>query len=483
MDDHGATPTAAARRDGRTDTRIVTEAAGWVVDYLDRIGALPVLSGITPGDVVRALPDTLPAQPAAWDEVAADLEQTLVPAMTHWNHPRFFGYFANSSPPAAIAGELIAAATNQNAMLWRTSPAASELEEVTTRWVAELLGLPPWFGVIHDTASTSTFCALAAARYRSDPSVTEHGLAGATPRTVYTSDQAHSSVDKAVAALGLGLGHLRRVATDRAARLDPVALEAAVVADIEGGRRPMAVVATVGTTAATAVDPLPTIARVCRAHDLWLHVDAAYGGSAAVSPSMRWILEGAEAADSLVVNPHKWLFVPLDCSVLYLREPDLTRAAFSLVPEYLEAPEEAVNLMDYGLALGRRWRSLKLWLVLRTMGRAGVVAAIEEHLRLARLLAGWVEATPDFELVTPPDFAVVNFRWLAPASSAVDADTANRALADRVNRSGEAFLTTAMVGGRTALHASVGNLGTTEEDVARLWEAVRLAAGETRTDR
>ncbi len=455
----------------------VHQAAQWVSEYLAGVGDLPVLAQVEPGAVRNALPPDPPAGPSSWAEIRADLDGVLLPAMSHWNHPRFFGYFANSSPPPAIAGELIAAATNQNSMLWRTSPAATELEEVVTGWLARLLGLPPWFAIVHDTASTSTFSALAAARHRAAPTASEDGLAGHPPLTVYASEEAHSSVAKAVMALGLGRRALRPVATDGGARMDPSALEAAVEADRAAGAVPMAVVATVGTTAATAVDPVPALAEISRAHGLWLHVDAAYGGAAAASPSRRWVLEGVADADSVVVNPHKWLFVPVDCSVLYLRDPASTRAAFSLVPEYLRAAEDATNQMDYSLALGRRWRSLKLWMVMRAMGTSGIVAAIEEHMRLARLLARWVEESPGFEVLAPVDFAVVNFRWSPPGLGGAALDGANRELAEAVNRSGRAFLTTAPIRGMTALHASVGNLGTAEADVRELWDAVGAEAG------
>jgi aromatic-L-amino-acid decarboxylase len=451
----------------------LAQSTQWVSDYLSRVPELPVLAQIKPGAVRSALPPHPPEGPTSWAEVRADLDRILLPGMTHWNHPRFFGYFANSSPPPAIAGELIAAATNQNSMLWRTSPAASELEEVTTRWLAQLLGLPPWFAIMHDTASTSTFSALAAARHRVAPVTSEEGLAGSPPLTVYASEEAHSSVAKAVMALGLGRQGLRQVATDEMARMDPTALEAAIEADQAAGALPTAVVATVGTTAATAVDPLPALAEICQTHGLWLHVDAAYGGAAAASPSRRWVLEGSCEADSVVVNPHKWLFVPVDCSILYLRDPAATRAAFSLVPEYLQATEEATNQMDYSLALGRRWRSLKLWMVMRAMGTSGIVAAIEEHMRLARLLASWVEEEGGFEVLAPVNFAVVNFRWAPPGLEGRALDRANRELAERANRTGRAFLTVAPVRGATALHASIGNLETREEDVRALWDAVR----------
>jgi aromatic-L-amino-acid decarboxylase len=361
-------------------------------------------------------------------------------------------------------------------MLWRSSPAGSELEEVAVRWLSRLLGLPDWFGLINDTASSSTLTALSTARHRVDPQARTRGLAGGARMAVYTSNQAHSSVDKAVVTLGIGTDNLRKIPTDAEFRMDPGALSDAIAADAAAGIRPAAVVATVGTTTTTSIDPVDAIASVCKRERVWLHIDAAYGGAAAAVPELRWILRGAERADSLVVNPHKWLFVPVDCSVLYLRDPEATREAFSVVPDYLRSTEGVPNLMDYGVALGRRFRALKLWMVMRSMGTDGIVAALREHVRLAKLLASWVAAAPDFELAAPVPLSVVNFRFTPPGVRGEDLDKANESLAEAVNDGGGAFLTSTKIGGRTALHAAIGNLGTTEADVAALWDLVKRAA-------
>jgi len=293
----------------------------WVIGYLESVRNLPVAARVAPGDVVQALPGAPPSSPEELSAILEDLDRVVLPAVSHWNHPRFFGYFGLTGSVPGIAGELIAAALNTNHMLWRSSPAGSELEEVAVRWLAQLLGLPEWFGLINDTASTGTFTALATARHRVDPAARSRGLAGGPRMAVYASDQAHSSVDKAVVALGIGTDNLRKIPTDAEFRMDPGALSAAIAADVAAGLRPAAVVATVGTTATTSTDPVDAIASVCKRERVWLHVDAAYGGVAAAVPELRWILRGAERADSLVVNPHKWLFVPIDCSVLYLRDP------------------------------------------------------------------------------------------------------------------------------------------------------------------
>ena len=451
-------------------------ALEWVARYLGSVRDLPVAARVSPGEMSRALPAGPPPQAETLTAMLGDLDAVILPAITHWNHPRFAGYFAVTGSLPGIAGELIAAALNVNGMLWRTSPAATELEAVATRWLADLLDLPRWFGLIGDTASTNTFTALAAARHRIDPAVRTRGMAGAAPMAVYASELAHSSVDKAVLALGIGTEFLRKVPTDGMFRMDPAALDAAIAADLAAGIRPAAVVATVGTTASTSVDPLEAIAAVCAARGVWLHVDGAYGAAAAAVPELRWILRGAERADSLVVNPHKWLFVPIDCSVLYLRDPEATRAAFSVVPDYLRSTDEAANLMDFGLALGRRFRALKLWMVLRAMGTEGIVAALREHLRLAQVLASRVLGEPGFELAAPVPLSVVNLRY-APAGITGEAqDALNDAIAAAVNAGGEAFVTTARIAGRSAIHVAIGNLGTTEADVAAVWDLIRSAA-------
>lgn len=454
-----------------------------IADYLAHPANLAVLPDVGPGDIARALPDAPPEEPEPFDRILADYDRLIVPGTTHWNHPGFFGYFAITGSGPGILGEALAAALNVNAMLWRTGPAQTELEEVSMGWLRTLLGLPELFhGVINDTASSSTLYALAAAREAAGLGVRQHGLAGRAdlPRLrVYCSEDAHSSVDKAVITLGLGAENVVKIPTDDAFRMQPEALRTAVRKDRQRGDRPLAVVATVGTTGVTAIDPVPAIADICAGEDLWLHVDAAYGGSAAALPEMRHVLDGCDRADSLVVNPHKWLFVPIDCSAAFTRHPATMRQAFSLTPEYLKTPEaDVTNLMDYGVALGRRFRALKLWFVLRYFGRAGITAALREHIRLARLFAGRVDGHEAFERLAPTPFSVVTFRWRARRGGGApeELDALNERILERVNASGEVFLSHTRVRGRFALRLAVGNLRTTEAHVERAWSLLRDAA-------
>jgi aromatic-L-amino-acid decarboxylase len=457
----------------------------WIAEYLAHPEEYAVLPPTRPGEVRAALPAAPPQTSELMSDAIADFKELIVPNTTHWNHPGFMAYFAISGSPAGILGELACAALNVNAMVWRTGPAATELEEVTLDWVRQMIGLPGTFdGTINDTASSSTLYALAAAReHLRDLRLRQEGLPGRAdvPRLrVYCSEEAHSSVDKAVITIGLGLEGVRHIGTRHDYSMDPAALRRAIEEDLRAGVRPMAVVATVGTTSTTAIDPVPEIAGICAEHKIWLHVDAAYGGNAAALPEMRWILAGCDRADSLVVNPHKWLFVPVDCSVLYTRSPELLRAAFSLTPEYLTTPEAASarNLMDYGVSLGRRFRSLKLWFVLRAYGVEGVRQILREHLRTARLFAGWVDEHPEFERVAPTRFSVVVFRHLPPALSgnAAALDAHNLALLERVNATGRFFLSHTKAKGRLALRLAIGNQRTTEEHVRQAWELVQSLA-------
>jgi aromatic-L-amino-acid decarboxylase len=404
--------------------------------------------------------------------------------VTHWNHPGFFAYFAISAGGAGVLGELLAAALNVNAMLWRTSPAATELELVALDWLRQLMGLGDgWFGHINDTASVSTLVALAAAR-EADPAlaVRQRGLAGRPdlpPLRVYCSEHAHSSVDKAAITLGLGHEHVVKIEADAAHRLRPDHLAAAMAADRARGMRPLAVVATVGTTSTAAVDPVRAVAAACRAEGAWLHVDASYGGAAAVLPELRaHLFDGVELADSLVVNPHKWLFTPVDCSALYTRRPEVLRRAFSLVPEYLTATDagDAVNLMDYGVQLGRRFRALKLWMVLRTFGAEGTAERIRYHCRLAREFAAWVEAEPGWELAAPVSLSLVCFRYVPPDAAAEECHRRNAQILAAVNATGEVFLSHTKLGDRYVLRLAVGNVRTELRHVARAWELLRDAA-------
>lgn len=462
----------------------------WIADYLEHPERYPVLSPNLPGDIVRALPTSPPEDPESFGAIFADFERVLVPGLTHWNHPGFFAYFAITASAPGILGEFLSAALNQQAMLWRTSPAATELEAVTLNWLRQLLGLPDGFeGVIYDTASISTMHALTAAREVAVPGVRHDGLAGrGLPRyRVYCSDQAHSSVDKAVIAIGLGHDSLTRVPSDDAFRLRVAALESALAADRAAGIVPMAVVATIGTTSTTSVDPLRDIAAVCQREGVWLHVDAAYAGPAAMLPEHRHILDGVELADSLVTNPHKWLFTPFDVSTFFCRRMDVVRAAFALTPDYLKTREgdtgHVQNLMDTGVQLGRRFRALKLWMVMRSFGASGLRAELARHITLAQTLAGWIDRHPDFQRVAPVPFSVVCFRW-EPASwrvadagvDAASADALNAQLLDAVNRSGEVFISHTRLHGRYVIRIAIGHEKTTIAHVQRAWELLQSHA-------
>ena len=460
--------------------------ADWIADYLANPARYPVLARVKPGDIAAALPSHAPDDGESFDAIFADFERVVLPGITHWNHPGFVAYFAISGSAPGILAEFLSAALNVQAMLWRTSPAATELEEVTLAWLRKLLGLPDTFdGVIYDTASISTLHALAAARERAVPSVRVQGLAGRAtlPRMrVYCSDQTHSSIDKAVILLGLGQESLRKIPSDAEFRMGPAALADAIAEDRDNGWQPLAVVATVGTTSSTSVDPVPEIAELCRRESIWLHVDAAYAGVAAMVPGYEWILRGAEHADSLVVNPHKWLFTPFDLSVLYCRHMDLLRAAFSLTPEYLRTVETAPvrNLMDTGIQLGRRFRALKLWMVLRHFGASGLRARLAEHMRLARLFASWIDADSRFERLAPVPFSVVCFRAVppAPAQAADDLDGFNERLLESVNATGEIFMSHTRLDGRYAIRLAIGNLHTTDVHVARAWALLQAHASQ-----
>jgi aromatic-L-amino-acid decarboxylase len=430
------------RRDGAA-------ALDWAARYLERVGELPVLAQVRPGEIRARLPESPPEEPEPFADVLRDLDEVLLPGVTHWQHPRYFAYFATSASEPAILAELLAATLNSVAILWRTAPASTELEGLVLDWTAQLLGLPRgWHGHIEDSASTSTLAALIAARTATGRDV------------VVCSEQAHSSVEKAARMLGM---RLRKVACDEEFRMRPGAIgdlsEAAVT------------VATVGTTASTAVDPVAAVADACASSGTWLHVDAAYAGAAMVCPEFRWAFEGVERADSLVVNAHKWMLTPVDCSLLWSRRPEDLRRAFSLIPEYLRTPgaEDALSLSEYGPALGRRFRALKLWAVLRCHGASGLRAHIRSGVARAAMFEGWVAEDPAWELSAPRRFSVVCFRLRGD-------DERNRELARRVNASGEIFISATVLDGRYVLRLAVGQVRTGEEDVRWAWEVLRREA-------
>ena len=448
-----------------------------VARYMEEVERSPVLSRARPGAVRASLPAEPPRAGEDMARILADFDEKIMPGITHWNHPGFMAYFAITGSGPGILGELLTAGLNVNGMLWRSSPAVTELEEVTLDWLRQLMGLPePMFGEITDTASSSTLYALAAAREFANIGIHEKGIGGQRLR-VYCSTEAHSSVDKAVITLGLGSEGLRHVPVDDRFRMRADLLAEAIAEDRAAGIRPIAVVATTGTTGTTSIDPVPEIAGVCEREKMWLHVDASYAGIAAIVPEKRYVLSGVERAHSLVVNPHKWLFVPIDCSVLYTREPRYLKAAFTLPLEILSTPEAGVtNLMDYGMSLGRRFRALKLWFVLRYFGADGIVERLREHMRLAQIVARWAESSNDFELCAPAELSTVVFRY-NPRSGAPDVDAANAKLLALVNQSGEVFLSGTKVRGSQVLRLAIGNLRTTEQHVLRTLDLIERTAG------
>jgi aromatic-L-amino-acid decarboxylase len=416
-------------------------AIDWAAGYLERVGDLPVLAQVEPGELSAKLLASAPEEGEPFANVLRDLDDLIVPALTNWQHPRFFAYFAVTASEPGILAEMLAAAMQQVALNWRSSPASTELELRTVDWVRQLLGLPDgWHGHIEDTASTGTLAALIAARHVTGRNV------------VVCSEHAHSSVEKAARMLGM---ELRKMPTDDELRMR-------VPDDLDDVA---AVVPTVGTTSFASVDPVRAIAERAHAAGAWVHVDAAYAGSSWILEEERWSQDGVELADSLVVNPHKWLLVPVDCSLIWTSRPDEFREAFSLVPEYLRTPEDAYALSEYGPALGRRFRSLKLWAVLRCYGAEGLRTMHREHIRLARLFADWVEADPAWELVAPLRFSLVVFRRDG-------SDEENEAILERANRSGEIFLSHTRLDGRYVLRLAIGNARTTEEDVRHAWEVL-----------
>jgi len=458
------------------------EIVDWIANYFENIETLPVLAQVEPGELKAQLPSSPPENGESMEAILADIDRLIVPALTHWSHPSFFAYFATSTSAPGIFGEMLSAAFDVKSMLWRTSPASTELEEVVLDWLRQMMGLDAGFsGIIYDTASVSSMHAIAAAREGVEMGVREEGMSGRKDLPllrVYASEQAHSSIDKGIITLGLGQRALRKIPTDDQFRMDAKALAEAIEEDQRNGMLPFCVVATVGTTSTSSIDPVPAIVEVCEKHEMWLHVDAAYAGPAAIVPELRHILVGCERADSLVLNPHKWLFTPFDLSVLFCRQMDLLRRAFSLVPEYLRTPEQerVRSGSDYGFQLGRRFRALKLWMIIRYFGHEGLAARIREHCRLARLFASWIEKSTTWELLAPVPFALVCFRACPPVDvdteeiRAKRLDALNEAIMHGVNATGAAFLSHTKLNDKLTLRLSIGNIRTSERHVRNVWE-------------
>ena len=471
------------------------ELADWIADFRENIGRIRVAPDEKAGAVLADLPTKPPEQGESFEKILSDVDRFIVPGMVHWTHPMFLAYFGWTATAPGILGEIITAPLNVNAMTWRTSPAATELETLVVDWIRQWVRLPPEFGgVVYDTASVGVMHALAVAREEAAPSVRKRGLvqAGAPVFRIYASEQAHSSAEKAAIALGLGEQNVQRVPTDAAFCMNPKALSEMIARDVRDEFKPLAVIATVGTTSAASVDPVPEIARISRHFKLWLHIDGAYGAGFAVLPECQSLTAGWNEVDSIVVNPHKSLFVPLDFSVLYVRDIERLRRVFTLVPEYLrgDTVEAQKNYMDYGIQLGRRFRALKAWFIFRSFGREGIAARLREHIRLAKMFAEWIRKDDRFELVAPVSLGIACFRFVGAAApsprgnraareravSSNRIDELNSEIVERINASGRAYLTQTKLRGQTVMRIGIGNVLTTEEHVRRAWEIIRETA-------
>ncbi|HCA57174.1 MAG TPA: amino acid decarboxylase [Blastocatellia bacterium] len=455
----------------------------FINDYFEQLEKLPVLARTEPGWLTEQLPAAAPETGEGFEAITADLERLILPAVTNWNHPNFHGLFSTSTSGPGILGETLSAAFDMKSMLWRTAPASTELEDVTLGWLRQMLGLPEVFeGIIYDTASVSTMHAIAAARERAGLNIRELGMSGRPDLPllcVYASEHVHSSIDKACITLGLGTRSFRKIACNERFEMRADELRRAIEEDITAGHRPICVIPTIGTTSSTSVDPVGEIADIAEEFGLWMHVDAAYAGPAAVLEEKRHFFAGWERADSIVLNPHKWLFTPFDLSAFYCRDMASLKAAFSLVPEYLRTSEQSTvkNGMDYGIQLGRRFRSLKLWFVLRYFGRRGIEARIREHCRLAELFASWIDESEGFELLAPVNFALVCIR--ACPASVDDLDALNERLMNDINATGEAYISHTKLGGKLALRVSIGSIRVEERHIEKLWQLLQNGASES----
>jgi len=455
--------------------------ADWIADYREQIAERPISPNAKPGAVLAQLDTRPPESGTPLDKIFADIDRVIVPGVAHWAHPQFMSYFGCTTTSPGILAEMITGALNVNAMTWRTAPAATELETLVLDWLRQWLGLPNEFnGVVYDTASISTMHALAVAREEAAPNTRKVGLSGRAELPVlriYASDQAHSSVEKSAIAIGIGEENVRRVPSDSEFRMDVSALREMIARDLRQKFQPMAVVATVGTTSTASVDPVKKIVHLCREHKMWLHVDAAYGGGLALLPECKWVTDGWSDVDSLVINPHKMLFVPFDFSALYLREIDRLRRLFTLVPEYLHLRDPVgaeINYMDYGVQLGRRFRALKAWVIWRAFGRERLAAIIREHLRLAKLFAEWIENDDRFELAAPVVMGVVCFRFVAADETKID--KLNSDMVEWINASGRGYITQTKLRGHTVMRIGLGNILTTEEHLRNVWQIIQEAA-------
>jgi aromatic-L-amino-acid/L-tryptophan decarboxylase len=464
------------------------ELADWIADFREKIESLRVAPNDKPGAMRAQLPAQPPDEGESFGKILGDIDRLIVPGMVHWSHPMFLGYFGWTTTAPGILGEILSAPLNVNAMTWRTCPAATEVETVVIDWIRQWVGLPRDFdGVVYDTASVGIMHALAVAREEAAPFVRNRGLTGRAdlPRfRIYASDQAHNAVEKAAIALGIGEENVRRVSSDGEFRMEVSLLREMIAVDRQSGFKPMAVIGTAGTTSTASVDPIAELADLCREEKLWLHIDAAYGGGFAILPDYKWITEGWSDADSVIINPHKSLFVPLDFSVLYVRDLERLRRVFTLAPPDVlrrDTVKATKNYMDYGIQLGRRFRALKAWVIFRSFGREGIAARLRECARLANVLADWIKSDNRFELAAPVSMGVVCFRFVGGDESKID--QLNNEIVEKINASGRAYLTQTKLWGRTVMRIGLGNVLTTEEHLRRAWGMIRETANELNRER
>ncbi len=454
------------------------ELVDWMVDYLENIEAYPVKSPVKPGEIIAQLPDIPPNDPEPFSQIMRDFEKIIMPGVTHWQHPNFHAYFpANSSPPSVLA-EMLTATLGLQCMIWQTSPAAAELEERTMQWLQQMLDLPgKWDGVIQDTASTATLCSILTAREQhANYRINRAGLMGSPRLVVYCSEQTHSSIDKAVKIAGIGSDNLRKIPVDENYAMRPELLENAIRTDMTAGYRPLCVVATLGTTGSTAIDPLRPIGEICQRFGIWLHVDAAFAGTALVLPEFRWMADGLELANTFVFNPHKWMFTNFDCTAYFVKDKSALIRTFEILPEYLKTADDnrVNNYRDWGIQLGRRFRALKLWFVIRSYGVKGIRKKVRQHIALAQQAVKWIIAHPDFELLAPAPLNAICFRFHPAAISNEDLlNELNEKLLHRLNASGEVFLTHTKLNGRYTIRLIIGQTNVTLKHVEKVWNLIQ----------
>ena len=451
----------------------------WIADYLKNIEKYPPLSQVNPGDILKRIPQSPPQKGEDIENVLIDVDKILMEGITHWNHPGFMAYFNSTSSGPGILAELLSAGLGVNGMLWKTSPAFTELERSMINWFRQMVELPEnYWGIIYDTASTSSMHAIASAREQLNLGFREKGMSGRidVPRLrLYCSEHAHSSIEKGAVTLGIGLEGVRKIPVNDKFEMIPDKLKAAINEDIKNGWKPFCIVATVGTTSTTSVDPVEEIVSICEKHSLWLHIDSAYAGVAAIIPEMKWITKGWERADSIVINPHKWMFTPMDLSIYFTRKPEILKRAFSLVPEYLKTKQddEVENLMDYGIQLGRRFRSLKLWFIIRYFGVEGLSQRIKHHIELAKEFSKWIDDEKDFELMAPVPFSTICFRFNPANKTEEELHKLNEKLLEDINASGKIFLSHTKLNGKFVIRLTIGSIRHERKHIEEAWKLIQ----------